>query len=358
MTDFARTALAAADRMTGPALRIIAALNIAFLALFVATIIVASARAETLDQCDGENLLDRMAIDDPAAHAQILAEGARTIHGDTLLFRVERDGTPPSWLFGTMHLTDPRVTDLPPAARRAFEQARTVAIETTEILDPQQTQVTLLSRPDLTMFVDDQRLSDFLDDADRQLLADGLAERGLQLALIDRMKPWLVAGMIALPACETRRMRDGAAILDVALAKDAQTQGKTLIGLETVIEQLDAMASLPMEFHVQGLVATVALGEGIDDVIETMIALYDDEQIGLVWPVLRAAAPDVTGDDSGYAAFEEAMVNARNRTMAERATPLLDEGGAFIAVGALHLPGEDGLAALLDGAGYTVTPIR
>ena len=118
------------------------------------------------------------------------------------------------------------------------------------------------------------------------------------------------------------------------------------------------MASLPMEFHVRGLVETVALGDVIDDIIETIIILYDEERVGLVWPVLRAAAPDMTGDEEGYAAFEATMVNARNHTMAERALPLLEEGGAFIAVGALHLPGEEGLAALLSAKGFTVTAVQ
>jgi uncharacterized protein YbaP (TraB family) len=44
--------------------------------------------------------------------------------------------------------------------------------------------------------------------------------------------------------------------------------------------------------------------------------------------------------------------------MRDAAGPLLDEGGVFIAVGALHLSGEKGLVALLREAGYTVTPVE
>ena len=52
------------------------------------------------------------------------------------------------------------------------------------------------------------------------------------------------------------------------------------------------------------------------------------------------------------------MVTARNRTMAERAMPFIDAGGAFIAVGALHLPGEEGLIELLRKKGYRVEASR
>ncbi len=49
------------------------------------------------------------------------------------------------------------------------------------------------------------------------------------------------------------------------------------------------------------------------------------------------------------------MINARNKLMAERAEPILARGNAFIAVGGLHLPGNEGLVEKFRQAGYTVT---
>jgi uncharacterized protein len=43
--------------------------------------------------------------------------------------------------------------------------------------------------------------------------------------------------------------------------------------------------------------------------------------------------------------------------MAKRAAPLLASGGAFIAVGALHLTGKDGLIERFRADGYTVTRV-
>jgi hypothetical protein len=37
--------------------------------------------------------------------------------------------------------------------------------------------------------------------------------------------------------------------------------------------------------------------------------------------------------------------------------PRLGEGGAFIAIGALHLPGETGLLSLLAAQGYQISRV-
>lgn len=348
------------DRLSGPLLTAVGIANALFLWVFLAVLFVAlRAMPASAAECGGQNVLDAMKRDDPARYEAVMAEAARAPNGDTLLFRIDRAGLAPSWLFGTMHLTDDRVVAMPKQAQAVFEAADTVAIESTEILDPAKVQAALFSKPDLTMFTDGKSLSDYLDADQRAALAKGLAARGVQLALVDRMKPWLISSMVALPKCEMERKQAGATFLDMKIAEDAEREGKNLVGLETLVEQFEAMASLPMEFHVQSLVESVELGDRIDDVTETMIQLYAAGKIGTVWPMLRAVTQEyeTAGSEEGYAAFEEAMVNARNRTMLKRAEPLLEKGNAFIAVGALHLPGEKGLASLIAGAGFTVTPM-
>ena len=52
------------------------------------------------------------------------------------------------------------------------------------------------------------------------------------------------------------------------------------------------------------------------------------------------------------------MVTARNTVMVDNAEPILADGSAFIAVGALHLPGEGGLIELFRKHGYSVTAVN
>jgi uncharacterized protein len=43
--------------------------------------------------------------------------------------------------------------------------------------------------------------------------------------------------------------------------------------------------------------------------------------------------------------------------MVKRMQAFLSEGNAFIAIGALHLPGNEGVLSLLENQGYKITAI-
>jgi uncharacterized protein YbaP (TraB family) len=275
-----------------------------------------------------------------------------------LLWRLEKPGEKPSYLFGTMHMTDPRVTALPAAAQKAFDGSDTVIIETTEVLDQKKMMATLAKEPDLMMFTDNTTLSSLLSPKDAAAVDKALDARGIPPSSVAKMKPWILSAMVALPACELARKAGGAPVLDVKLAEEAKAAGKDVEGLETAADQLRAMASLPLSFHMKGLVDTLKLGDRMNDVNETMIVLYQRGEIGMIWPLFRTVLPDEADDPAGYAAFEQAMVTGRNKVMADHAAPILAKGNAFMAVGALHLPGEEGLVELFRKAGYTVTAVN
>ncbi|GAB1580186.1 TraB/GumN family protein [Phyllobacterium phragmitis] len=348
---------ARADRIADHVLRLVLAFNLLlFLSFAVVLIMAAAAKAETT-ACTGKDLIAELARDNPKELAAIRASAAATANGEGLLWKVEKNDIAPSYLFGTMHLADPRVVNLPASARNAFDASATLVIETTEILDPQASVKAMAERPDLMMFTDGRTLEQLLP-ADRiDAVRTALARRGIPLAAVSRMKPWMLISLVAVPACETARKKAGASFLDLKLAEDAKAQGKRLLGLETVVEQLDAMASLPLEFHIHGLVETLALGSRMDDIHETMLILYTEGDTGMVMPLLRSLEPEDGKSKDGYAAFEQTMIEARNAVMAERAVPILDDGNAFMAIGALHLPGEKGLIELLRAKGYRISRV-
>jgi uncharacterized protein YbaP (TraB family) len=56
-------------------------------------------------------------------------------------------------------------------------------------------------------------------------------------------------------------------------------------------------------------------------------------------------------------AFLRRLIDDRNVQMVERMLPRLQRGSTFIAIGALHLPGEKGILQLLAEKGYTVSVV-
>lgn len=342
------------------ALRFMALVNSLFFASFLVVLLLASSRADAQAiVCTGGNLAAAMQRDDPAAYAKLEAEAAATPNSAARLWKIEKDGVKPSYLFGTMHMTDPRVIDLTPEAKTAFDSAATVVIESTDILDEKKAAMAMLGRPELIMFTDQTTLSSLLGKVEAEKLNKGLTARGVPLITVNKMRPWMIAAMIVLPACEQQRKKAGAPFLDIKLARDAEAAGKKVEGLETIAEQLEAMNSVPMDLQIQSLVETVALGDKMDDVMETMIALYAEGRAGLVMPFLKSlSAKEMSSmDEKSYGDFEEIMITARNKIMSARAAKILAEGNAFIAVGALHLPGDKGLVELFRKSGYTVTAL-
>jgi uncharacterized protein YbaP (TraB family) len=170
-----KRAIALADRHAVPALKLLAAINVLFLASFLLVAAIAAARAET-PACTGKDMMAELSAENPALLAKIEQEAAATLNGKGLLWKVETAGAAPSFLFGTMHMTDPRVTSLTPSAEQAFDQAETVVIETTEILNQTEMMASLARNPDLMMFTDGTTLMSLLSPEDRKALEKGLAE--------------------------------------------------------------------------------------------------------------------------------------------------------------------------------------
>jgi uncharacterized protein YbaP (TraB family) len=207
----------------------------------------------------------------------------------------------------------------------------------------------------LMFFTDGTTLEKHYDTDTIDLLKMRLMGRDLPYFLGKRMQPWVVATAIVVPICEIKRKHRKEKVLDHILGSRALREGKKLIGLESVKEQIGAMAGLPLEFHLKSLEETVKLGSKMDDMMETMVLLYAKGTVGMFWPLMEHMSPE-TAKGPGYAAFQEALITRRNKVMANRAQPELEKGGAFMAVGALHLPGKLGVVQLLKDAGYTVTP--
>ncbi len=312
------------------------------------------------ETCGGTNLLT--GLTDQNLLAKIDTEAAAIPNGNGILWRIGKQGLPDSFLFGTMHVTDPRVLNLPAKVQKAFDGSQFLVIETTDVLDPAKASAAMMKRPDLVMFTDGGNLEQLIPVNDLSMVNEALTKRGMPLAAVKTIKPWMLAAMLSTPACEASRKADGIEILDINLATRAKAAGKPVSGLETMEEQISAMASLPMKDHIKGLVETLRMGDITDDVFETMLALYAKGDTARIMPSLSTALEAITSEEAktdfeAQAAFEEKMITNRNTTMVSRLPEHLAKGGVFVAIGALHLPGKLGVIQQLRDAGYHMEAI-
>ena len=82
--------------------------------------------------------------------------------------------------------------------------------------------------------------------------------------------------------------------------------------------------------------------------------LEADKQRDLAGLMALSEAAMQAGDQQLADEFQQHLVVERNHRMSDRMQVYLRQGEVFIAVGALHLPGEEGLLSLLEQQGFTV----
>lgn len=310
--------------------------------------------------CPASNLLAEWEKTKPEYYAQIRAKADATPNGKNIFWKIENDGAPTSYLLGTVHISNPRVTSLPAVVEEAYKSVDNVVLELAEAVDAQKLNAAMMERADLLMAKPGSDLKEFIGSDAVEGLDRLLKERGLAFEVAASLNPVIVYTMVALPACEFRLQASGAPFLDRAIGQAAVKDGKTLSGLETPVEQLEVFASLDDDFVRESLRSAVSLGDRLDTLTATTVELYLNEDIGAIMPMMEKATEEFTPDaelDAGYAAFPEALIDKRNVTMAERAVKHLEDGPTLIAVGALHIPGKAGLVELLRAKGYTLTAV-
>jgi hypothetical protein len=320
--------------------------------LFVGALTLSPARAEAPKPCQGSDLIN---VDGLAA-----AEAARAddlINGEGLLWRIEKPGLAPSTLFGTIHSTDESALEIAQRAAQSITGAKIVATELGGPIDTIEkaniTAATLAKALDR----DHDTFESAIAPADRPKIETLITGLGYPAEFAHHLKPWFLAILTALPKCEGERETLNLPEVDQFLAETARDSGVKVIGLETAEEQLAAIANMRPDVAATLLTLT-ARDPGLNDnLYATMLRLYRESRPAEILAVSDALGGLSESERAAQDEFMLALLQGRSATMAERAAPLLASGGAFIAVGALHLAGKSGLVERFRAQGYRVTKV-
>ncbi len=245
-----------------------------------------------------------------------------------------------SYLFGTIHTDDNRVTDFSAPIKTALKSVDVFVMETTPNGDPHNF---LMAEGSLKTMLTEEEMDQFRRLVDFHVMH-------LDRAL--KMKPWLLAVLFSQYKPQTPYAQDN------LLMRSAEDFGKPVKGLESNAEHFGVIDSFSMDEQMVMLRAALKMDEAqkAHD-FERLIAVYQqedsDQLLALNAEVTEAGLPKTLSKK-----MLQKLLNDRNQLMANRSIAIANEQSTFIAVGAAHLPGESGLIKQFQQAGYTFTRIQ
>ena len=245
-----------------------------------------------------------------------------------------------SYLFGTMHSEDPRVTKLPVEVDRRFKAADTVVLEVA--LDAQ-TEMTAAMQ---MMLPAESSLTTLVGDALSTQAKQAMLSRGVAPEVTERLQVWATVLVLSMPRPQTGQ------VLDKLLYERALASGKQFKPLESADEQIGIFTALSIDEQRMLLRNVLEEYQSYPVLFERMTEAYLSRDLALL--VRISDENPMTSDPALQQKVMTSLLEHRNRRMVTRMQPMLKEGKAFIAVGALHLPGDEGLINLLRQQGYTV----
>jgi hypothetical protein len=352
-----------AREITGSARVVLPARGRGLLAALLACValmapVVSGGTARAASSCRGEDLLPELRSTDEATVHAIERQVSAMPFATGRLFKIEKPGLKPSYLFGTIHIADRRVTTLSRNVQGALDGARIAAFE---LPNPGTSEAELMQAlgPKIERYLlakDGERSDHLLSENEFKQLAKATESLGMPREAAREFKPAYLALALSQPACSAKDERP---MLDAQLAARARKKGIEVVGLETDEEQLSVATAFTADEQRGILRSLLPVIERQEDILETTIRLYLRGENGFLaeWALHPKAVPGIVVEPPPPA-FQAKLIDERNIRMRDRALPLLAKGGAFVAVGAAHLPGEKGLARLFQHSGFTVEGIE
>ncbi|MBC7787203.1 MAG: TraB/GumN family protein [Methylophilaceae bacterium] len=256
-----------------------------------------------------------------------------------LFWQLESPTGKVSYLFGTMHSDDNRLTDFKPAVLDAVKASDVFVMET---LSPNSPSVFMMPDGDLTTLLTEPELDKVYE----------LAEfHSMHRSAAMHMKPWLLAVVFDSPRPLTEFSQDN------LLMSKAEEQGKDVVGIEDPVEHFSTMDDFSTAEQITMLRAVLkrtpqqkkhdyeALLHAYLSGSSDQVAQLDDKITGGMLPKAL------------WNRMRQKILTDRNTVMAKRIAESAQNKKLFVAVGASHLAGETGLVASLRRAGFKLTPI-
>lgn len=245
-----------------------------------------------------------------------------------------------SYLFGTIHTDDNRVTDFSAPVLDALKKVDLFVMETQPNSNP------------ANFMLKTGSLKDMLTEAELDKVRALADFHVMHMEQALRMKPWLLAVVFSQAKPQTPYAQDN------LLMRGAEDFGKPVEGLETSQEHFGVIDDFSVEDQLVMLRVALKMTEAQKEKdFERLIAVYltedSDALLTLDADLTGAGLPKVL-----WKRLRTKLLDERNALMAKRSIALAKQQSVFVAVGAAHLAGDNGLIDAFKKAGYKLSPLQ
>jgi uncharacterized protein len=258
----------------------------------------------------------------------------------SLFWQLESPEGQVSYLFGTIHTDDNRVTSFSPLVLQALKSVDTFMLE---VADEPAAKLLQLPQGDLKQYLSEAELDQVAQLADVHVMP---------LDRVLKMKPWLLAVLFDLPKPQTPFAQD------FLLKAKAEEMDKSVVGLESPQEHFGVMDSLTLDEQLLMLHAVLKRTQkqkekDFEQLMKAYLAGNPDQVANMDDEMTRGVLPAEV-----WQRMRVKLLDERNVKMAERGLEQAKQGRVFIAVGAAHLAGKTGLIQAFKQAGFKLTPLK
>ena len=283
------------------------------------------------------------------------ASSQNTSGENSLLWRISGNGlASPSYLFGTHHLTPLSILDRVPGLNEAFEATEQVVGEL-DLRDMEMLQMQIMQH---AMMPEGVTYESLLSAEDIELLDSKLTSLlGAGIEHLGMFNPAMLMVTITTAIYQRDFPTTASVSLDEHFQQKALARSRPVRALDTVEFQIYALfEASSIERQAERLMCMVRHPEMEIELLHQLHEIYYAFDINGLYALM------IESNESSPCPATDEELNAltRNRPLRniEQLSAIINEKPSFIAVGALHLPGEYGLIAGLRRAGFTVEPVN
>jgi uncharacterized protein len=264
------------------------------------------------------------------------------IQENALLWQINgKDLKKPSYLFGTIHMICPEDFIMSDSIRSTFARSEKIYLEI-DMDDPAMTLKTL----QLAM-MKDKSLKDLMSKEDYTRLDKFMNDSiGMPLMIFNKMKPFTLMSILYTKVLPCPKMES----YEQSFMSMAELQKKEILGLEKLEDQFAVFDQIPDSAEVKMILDMIDDFGGQQKEFAKMTEAYKRKDLDALSKMINAS-PDMAG-------YENLLLVNRNKNWIPVMEKAMSTQSTFFAVGAGHLPGEDGVISLLRKAGYTVSPVE